>query len=209
MPAAPLPEELVLAGRAWRLAILATADADLARRTLALLPPPVRGQPLDADRIDRLAIQSLRRAAGPESRAAAMAEPGVQRPPRVCREPLSLGPAHDVIASLPLQAAEAWVLRRLDDLDPIRACRAMDCSRSAADRFLERADRELADRLGEEHAARVAALRAAADELAPDPRVVASCMQRARARSRRRVGLAVAIIGATLTILLMIALAAT
>ena len=200
------PEELVLSGRAWRLAILATGDADVARRTLSNLRVPPRGERLDADRIDRLAIQSLRRACGPTARAGPDQVQGPPSPARRRVDPVSLGRAHDVLVALPLQAAEAFVLRRLDELDPIRACRAMDCSRSAADRFLERAERELSNSLGPEHDSAILALKAASDGLAPEPQVVAMCVSRARDRSRRRVALTVTVVAGVLTVLLIVAL---
>ncbi len=210
MPA-PAPAELALARRAWRLGILTTGDAAVARRALSLLTPPGLNEHLDADRLDRLAIQSLRRAVGPVSRPAipAAGHDGGDAPatlaPRRAKDPMALGAAHAVITSLPLQAAEAFVLRRLDDLDPIRACRAMDCSRSAADRFLRRADDEIAARLGEQSARAVAELREAGDRLTPDAEVIAACVARARARSRSRLSLALAIVAGALGALWIVA----
>lgn len=202
MPPPPSPEELVLARRAWRLAVLTTGDLAVARAALESLPSPHAGDRLDADRIDRLAIQAIRRSVGPERRArgapaddGAIADAPAMPAPR---EPALLGPAHAVLAALPLQAAEAWVLRRLDELDPIRACRAMDCSRSAADRFLDRADRDLRDRLGAEHDAAIAQLGAASESLAPAPEVVAICTGRSRQRMRRRIAIALSVCAALL-----------
>lgn len=196
-----------MSGRAWRLAILTTGDADIARRTLSNLRVPPRGERLDADRIDRLAIQSLRRACGPTARAGPNEVQGPPSPARRRVDPISLGSAHDILATLPLQAAEAFVLRRLDELDPIRACRAMDCSRSAADRFLERAERELSTALGPDHDSAFLSLKSASDELTPEPQVVALCVSRAKDRSRRRVALVVTIVAVMLTALLVLALA--
>lgn len=200
--------ELALARRAWRLGVLTTGDAAVARRALAMLTPPARGEDLDADRLDRLAIQSLRRAVGPVERSAVAANAdattghgGAASIARVAKEPVRLGAAHGVVVTLPLQAAEAFVLRRVDDLDPIRACRAMDCSRSAADRFLKRADDEMAARLGEGAAGALAELRQAADGLTPDADVIAASVARAKERHRSRVAMVVGIVAAGLGVL--------
>lgn len=217
MPATPGAEELAIARRAWRLAILTTGDAEIGRRAMALLPPPRPGSPLDADRLDRLAIQAVRRAAsgrrvvpgaisrvpdedgpiGSEVKGPSGGEPA--------RDPVILGEAHGVLVSLPLQAAEAWVLRRMDDLDPIRMCRAMDCSRSAAERFLAHAESRLEGALGARRAGEVAALRGASEGLIPQGPVAAACLERARARSRRKAATVLAAIGAALTGLLCLA----
>lgn len=194
---------------------MTTGDAAVARRALALLTPPGRGEELDADRLDRLAIQSLRRAVGPVERPAmsptregetATVVPAVAR---VAKEPMRLGAAHAVLVTLGLQAAEAFVLRRLDDLDPIRACRAMDCSRSAADRFLKRADDEMAARLGQGAVAAVADLREAADRLAPDAEVIASSVARARERHRSRVAMVLGVVAAGLGVLWVVGMVMT
>lgn len=201
---------MALARRAWRLGVLTTGDAAVARRALSLLTPPGRGEELDADRLDRLAIQSLRRAVGPVDRPVisnAKDAGMTERPaapaaaPRAAREPVRLGAAHAVLTGLPLQAAEAFVLRRLDDLDPIRACRAMDCSRSSAERFLKRADDEMAAQLGEATAGAVAELREAADRLAPDAEVIAASVARVRERHRSRVAMVVGVVAAGLGVL--------
>lgn len=211
MPPPSSPEELALARRAWRLGVLTTGDLSTARRALSLLPPQPAGSSLDADRLDRLAIQSLRRAVGPQSRpqqphpSAPPAETPPAAPQRRIAEPISLGPAHDILSTLPLQAAEAFVLRRLDDLDPIRACRAMDCSRSAADRFLERSEHDMARRLGPALDAALAQLRSAADAITPDAEVIASCTARARKTARTRLALLLSITAATLAALLLLA----
>ena len=124
-------------------------------------------------------------------------------PPAQARD--SIGPAHDVIASLPLQAAEAFILRRLDDLDPICACRAMDCSRSAADRSLERADAALASAFGPDRAAAALHdLRAGAESLAPSPEVVAACLAKAHARHKARVTTWIAATAAALLLVFLI-----
>lgn len=191
--------------------MLTTADPNLARRALSALAPVPPSQPLTIDRIDRLAIQAIRRV-GPPARRRNLAQsddapdPTPDQPPP--NAPLhSLGPAHDVIARQPLQAAEAFVLRRLDDLDAIRACRAMDCSRSAAERFLERAESALATELGHDQAtAAIRGLRARAEALTPSPDVVATCLERAHARHKARITIwLVSIAGALLVAFLALA----
>lgn len=231
----PTPEELVVARRVWRLALLITADQEHARRAVTLVPPPPPAQPLDAQRLDRLAIQAIRRVAGPARRMPpglppARAGPDSPAPlPRTTPPPhagsapsaprdqsspptdrrLSLGPAHDVVAAMPLQAAEVWVLRRVDDLDPVRTCRAMDCSRTAADRFLARAESDLAAALGDASPGHIADLRARADSLVPDDSVVQVCTDRARQRARRQVMTLVLGVAAVLALVFIAASAAT
>ena len=209
MPPPPTDPELALAARTWRLAMLATAEPDAARQALAALAPVPPEEPLSIDRIDRLAIQAIRRIVPPARRrnpdeSAPAFDPAA--PPKPTTKPThSLGPAHRVIAGLPLQAAEAFILRRLDDLDPIRACRAMDCSRSAADRFLERADAALASAFGPDGAAAaLRELRTSAESLAPSTEVVATCLARAHARHKARVTTWLAAIAASLLVVFLV-----
>lgn len=80
--------------------------------------------------------------------------------------------AQGVLAALqqiPEQAREAWILRVLDAVDPIEASRSMDCSRTAMQRHLEVAEQSIAATIGSRAAAAVAALRAEADALDPEP----------------------------------------
>lgn len=101
----------------------------------------------------------------------------------------------DAAAALPRQALEAWILTRIEQLDEVRVARAMDCSRTAAERHLRRADElmqpVLAGRAEGEPAAALDLLRAALDRLDPGPEVKAV---RARVRRARRLRVALALL---------------
>lgn len=180
--------------RVWRLAwLLLGADADraaaAAARVLAARTDLAR---LDPARLDRLCVLAARHVAA-------------RRP--AATKPTEADPAHIALlrqaVALPRQCLEAWVLTRLEQLDPIRVARSMDCSRTAAQRHLERADELLREPLAalgltgpeEDSLARV---RCALDGLDAGPTIRRI---RHRIRRRRRVRSAL--------ILLALALAAT
>jgi DNA-directed RNA polymerase specialized sigma24 family protein len=101
----------------------------------------------------------------------------------------------DAAAALPRQSLEAWILTRIEQLDEVRVARAMDCSRTAAERHLRRADElvqpVLAGWTGGRPEAALDLLRAALDRLDPGPEVKAV---RARVRRARRLRVALALL---------------
>lgn len=129
--------------RVYRLATLLTGSP---RAAVAIVESVVDAQPdlgaLDSAHLDRLTVLRSR-----ESAAAALALDGAPR--RLA----------DALAELPFQAREAWIFRRLYRVEDREAARAMDCSVTAADRHLERADIELTETLGSEPDAAIEAFR--------------------------------------------------
>ncbi|MFG0258070.1 MAG: sigma factor-like helix-turn-helix DNA-binding protein [Phycisphaerales bacterium JB043] len=85
------------------------------------------------------------------------------------------------------QQMEAWLLHRVEDLDLRQAARAMDCSTSALQRHLERAEESLTRTLGGEYVEAIDSLRAQSRR----ERVLASLLwtreRLRRARTLRRV----------------------
>lgn len=111
------------AARAWRLALLLTGDPEAAE--MILLRVLVR---------DRVRPTKVRQ-------GLVMASRTVERE----QVPMS---AWSSLLRLPGQAREAWVLRRVAGLGAVETARAMDCSRSASERFLERGESLLGESLG-------------------------------------------------------------
>jgi len=167
--------------RAWRLCRLLEPDQERARRLfVACIGGPGRKRALPPRRLDRLILLRARERAGSRSRAGR--SPAQEEADRDSDEspPALLRTLH----TLPRQAMEAWLLRRLDALDEVQASRAMDCSKSAMARHLAVAYRRLEEILGGNIEDRVSALRAWSDALEP-----AGAIRHLRvARRRRRAG---------------------
>jgi len=185
--------------RVWRLAYLLTGDTDGAA---ALAARVSRSHPdlaaMEPALLDRMVVQEARilAARGATSRPA--------RPPM----PADATRAFDAALAMPRQPLEAWVLTRLDDLDPLRVCRAMDCSRTAAARHLAAADEQMKGRLAEHLDRGIVALRAAADALDPAPTITRRRENDRAADKRRQIiltgGAAIAILGIALAVLKML-----
>ncbi len=79
------------------------------------------------------------------------------------------------------QPREAWLLRRVEQLDETQAARAMDCSKTALNHHLDRADTVMRSRFCDRADAVADAIRDAADQLEPAPYIEAW-----QARRRRR-----------------------
>ncbi|MBX3357752.1 MAG: hypothetical protein KF745_04920 [Phycisphaeraceae bacterium] len=181
--------------RASRLAfLLAGGDPFLTARilaaTLALAP---RLDRIDPARLDRVCITAARRVLRRHRPAPASNTP---RP--------ELAVLHATHA-MPEQCREAWLLARLDQLNSVVVARAMDSSRTAAARHLERADSEMAPVLAMMYpkgADAVAAVRTALDSIDFLPP-----LRQARDRHRRRSRLRLAIV--LLASLSLTAIAAT
>jgi sigma-70-like protein len=160
--------------RVWRLAWLLTGGReDLCARLVAgcLDAQPDLGR-LDPAHVDRLVVLAARRRA--------RGGPAVSEGAPPARRLLA------AVAGLPPQLREAWVFTRIDGLGPMETARAMDCSKTAATRHLERADAELAERLGTELGSMLEALRAEADLAAPGAALAAFRAERRRRRRVRR-----------------------
>lgn len=108
--------------------------------------------------------------------------------------------AYAALGALPAQAREAWLLRRVEAMDEVAAARTMDCSKTAMNRHLDRAEALLGEAGVDGEAMRGAIERwldAAASRVPADPRRVA------RRRGFRRalwaaVGLALAAVAAAI-----------
>jgi DNA-directed RNA polymerase specialized sigma24 family protein len=186
--------------RIWRLAFLLTGNGrgatDLIERIRRLRKDP---STLEPSLLDRLIIQNAR---------------SIKRADRVNlptspSTPFGVsGPATEAMNAalrLPRQPLEAWVLRRLDDLDDLHIARAMDCSKSAAKVHLSAADEVMSARLGPGLPAAVDALRRFADSIDPEPVILAHREEARRERKVRVRNLAL-IIGAVLLVALYIIL---
>lgn len=193
--------------RVWHLATLLSGDQDRAA-ALALRIVDTRAalEELDAPRLDRLVILTARRwrdeqgAAQPPPGDAAAGADGRGKENAV-PEALAI---LEFLRGRPFQHGEVWILRRVDALEDIRASQAMDCSRSAAGRFLERAEEELEARFRLPSEDLAAIVRAYADRLEPAPVLSAHRAGRARRRRRRRAVVVIAVIGAALFGLLVL-----
>lgn len=179
--------------RTWRLAFLLTGNPDAAssliervfkiQKNPASLEPPL---------LDRLIIQNARYL--PKSTEVIL--------PRI-EGVFNTAPAAAALTaalSLSHQPLEAWVLRRIDDLDELHIARAMDCSKTAARLHLASADDRLTSKLGGQLLPAAAALRAYADALDPAPLIAT---YRVESRKRRIAKLKVRAIIAAAAILIL------
>jgi hypothetical protein len=164
--------------RVWRLAFLLTGNGPGATGLIDHIQRLKRDPAtLEPSLLDRLIIQNARSI----RRADSLNLPTTPTTPFGV-----VGLAADALNAslrLPRQPQEAWVLRRLDDLDDLHMARAMDCSKTAAKLHLNAADEVMAARLGPAFAAAVDALRQYADSLDPEPLILA---HRGESRLRRR-----------------------
>lgn len=151
--------------RAYRVALLLTDSDAWARRVLERVArAEARPERTSDARFDRAVIQACR----PIHEDAARAR-GDGLAPMFALDgaPAALWSAvHD----LEPQAREAWVLRELEQMDEVRAARAMDCSRNALERIhLAAARTVLRDRVGAPYDEALASLRTALDGLDASP----------------------------------------
>lgn len=214
--------------RVWRLAYLLTGADESA--AAALVARVVDAQPdlegVDTGRLDRLVVLSAREwAASPSGRkrahgrlapptavstsptrppASAAAGPALPASARDQRLPLHgiAAQALQAAVRLPRQSLEAWILGRIDELDGVGVARAMDCSRTAAQRHLELADRAMSETLGDGLGPAITALRSAVDTLDPGAAVHAYRVVRRRERRIRRAIIAGAAVMAVLAAIL-------
>lgn len=121
----------------WRLAILLAGDPE--RAFVVLRSALLDGRnpaALDRAHLDRLMIQHARRVLGNDATRQAPSrhpDPGVHL----------LQTLHE----LSRQSMEAWLLTRVEGRQDVEVARAMDCSKTAAGRFLASADEFLRTRI--------------------------------------------------------------
>ena len=180
--------------RVWRLAFLLTGghEAACARIVAAVLDAQPDVRRLDPARLDRLVVLSARR------RRVAPPSPPPDAPP-----------GQTLLAAagrMPRQMLEAFLLIRIDGLDLMPAAKAMDCSKTATQRHLDRANEAMAEAFGDRLPEMIDALRAAADNLAPGPALRA---HRERLRRRKRLRLALLVLGISAAVLAGALIAAT
>ena len=174
--------------RAWRLALLLTRDAEQAAEVaIQVRKAQPKLERLDPRRLDRLVVLRSREVAQRRRRRPTPAQEAAP-PPEQVRALL------DALRRLGHQVQEAWIFARVDELGEIEMARSMDCSKSAAARFLAEADSALAESPGD-LPARIEALRAWLASLAPQEAIEA---RRAVHRRRRRIKAAAWLIGAAL-----------
>jgi hypothetical protein len=168
----------VIERRTWRLAFLLTGNAGAATSLIDRINKLQKHpESLEPALLDRLIVQNSRGL--PKARAEALPPaPGIP----------DTAPAAAALAaalSLGHQPLEAWMLKRIDDLDDLHIARAMDCSKTALRLHLSSADERLATLLGEKLLPSTAALRAYADALDPAPLIIAHREEFRRQRAKR------------------------
>lgn len=163
--------------RVWRLALLLTGTPDGAARTLDGVARAARDlSTIDAVHLDRLIVLHAREVVSRPPKAKLQDAPEDQPAPSPAAAE-TLG----VLTEMKPQAREAWVLSRVDDLDPIHVARAMDASRTASTNFLHAAEAHLEERL--EGSPAIDDLRTWIESFDPDPWLL---IHRRRAKHRRR-----------------------
>jgi len=160
--------------RIWRIAFLMAGSTDDAERVLrGILRSRHDLRKLDLVNLDRLVLQHTRELLGNEPRVD-LAGPSAGKPADNARS------LFREIQSLRRQCLEAWVLTEIERLDDIHVARAMDCSRTAAQRYLESAREQLRRRVDDLEAL-IPELQSTAAELNADEH-----FDRARARVAER-----------------------
>jgi hypothetical protein len=139
---------------------------------------------LDPARLDRLVILRARELAERPPKRWRSPEPAPDpSDPLRAPDPLGLPIVVETMRtanSLPRQSMEAWLLRHVDQLGDIAISRAMDCSRTALTRHLERAEQAMREQLGDRYEEAIETLREAIDRLDPAPAVRAAQQRRRR-----------------------------
>ncbi len=189
MPTSPIDR------RVWRLGFLLTGNADAASSLIGLVRRTRKdAASLEPAILDRMIIQNARSLAREQTASL----PAVSQ-----STPATLATATDALSAalkLSRQPLEAWVLKRLDDLDDLHIARAMDCSKSAARLHLGAADESIALRLGDRLSPCIAALRDYADSLNPATLIDDYHIRIRQARARRIKVIAVAAAAAILVL---------
>lgn len=116
--------------RMWRLTYLLSGDHARGVRVLRSILADARDPAsLDPVHLDRLVLQHARQVLGDDPREPTGGEPRSDAA-RLLRS----------AQRLRRQSLEAWVLTRVEGADEVHVARAMDCSKTAATRFLATAD---------------------------------------------------------------------
>lgn len=145
--------------RVWSLAsLLSASEADARLVASGVLTTRRDLDVLEPARLDRLVILEVRK------RLQALGgRPGEGVSSRLLSPPEGLDEGAEavyrIVFSMPEQQREAWLIKRIDGLEMRRVARAMDCSKAAAERFLEAADEAIAGAYGGDPAAAIASLR--------------------------------------------------
>lgn len=157
----------------WRLAYLLSGEPAAAERLFAdLMRDRGRIETVDGLRLDRMIVLRWRE----------------------CRPDTPPTDDHGDLApvyALPAQPLEAWLLRRVEQMDEVAAAQAMDCSKTALRLHLEAADHLLAEHADHPDAL-AAELRRRADALDPAP--VLEAWRSGRRKRRRMLLVAAAIL---------------
>lgn len=184
--------------RVWRLAFLLTANPDAASTLVSILPAP-RHDAIEPAILDRTIIQNARSL--PRADAVNLSATPLCAPVTLTLATDALAAAH----KLPRQPLEAWILKRIDDLDDLHIARAMDCSKTAARTHLAAADEAMALRLADRLPSALAALRDYIDSLDPTP-LIAAHRHRRKIRRANRLKIAAGLIAAALLLVTYITL---
>jgi len=168
----------------WRRAALLTGDLGRAERVLVEVLR-VQDNPLKLGRArrDRLIVQRAREVgAQGDLERPVLAGDGLSAEARQLLE---------AARALPKQSYEAWLLLEVEELEEIDGARAMDCSRTAMNRYRDAALDALRPLLGDGYDDALASLRRSAETLDPAPSLerIGGALERIR-RRRRLVSLA-------------------
>lgn len=180
MPEAPLT-------RVWRLAAALSASPDVADAVVRRVARACPGlEVIDEARLDRLAVLWARQArddcpAG-DAPGGVASRSAQSHAPSVLPEPMLM-----LLAAVGGQPREAWMLSRVFGHEIVHVARSMDCSRTAAQRYLDQADakaRSLAPPL--DAAELKASIRAWLDAQPAGARAESTRLDVARRRRHRR-----------------------
>lgn len=171
--------------RVWRLAFLLAGGAHRRAHMIASMVLETQKEPerLDASGLDRVIVQAARRV----NAAKREGESGRNVFPESARR------CAEAASRMPEQQMEAWLLSRIDGLGLLAVAKAMDCSKTATQRFIDKADEAMGASLGAEAERLVGALRRAADSLDPSP-LVRAYREAKRRRRRLRLSLVVLVV---------------
>ncbi|MCB9844547.1 MAG: hypothetical protein H6811_00975 [Phycisphaeraceae bacterium] len=197
--------------RLWRITFLVTGTRGRAMDVLGrVLRSGHNLRGIEDVFLDRLILQQAREALGPDASPIPGAD-GRGAEDRAQDPADGAGAARSLFAhvhGLRRQLLEAWVLANVEALDDVHIARAMDCSRTAALRFLESAEQALTRSMGPGYTEAVGALRNLSRSL--DGRsAVGAARARVSAGRRRRIvrrwlPISIGVLGGLLLLLLLL-----
>lgn len=185
--------------RVWRLALLLSGDVGQAAMLYRAVGGSTRIETVDAVRLDRLVVLEHRERQSADADDAATDEVEPETASRdghidESGKRLTAGEAYAALERATAQGRLAWLLRRVEGMAEVEAARAMDCSKTALNTHLQRAEATLSG-IGADGQAMAEAIGRWVDSAASgcpaDPRIA----QR-RARRRRLLGVLIAIAAA-------------